>query len=126
MLNEFKSFLATLNGVTISKEENNILSFKYKDLNLLFVLDDDDPYYIRIILPNIATASNIKDDYNINEVINNCNTYFKVAKMIIRDNSIWLSIEQFLYSKEKSGDFFKRSLSIVDAVIGKLSDEYLK
>ena len=99
MLVEFRNYLSLLSDVSNVKEENNTISFKYKGLFFLFVTDESDQYYIRLLLPNIATIDNLKTDVDVHTVINEYNNKFKVVKVSLWDKSVWLSIEQFLYSK---------------------------
>ncbi len=108
------------------KEEDNTISFEYKGLFFLFVTDENDQYYTRLILPNIANTDNLKESVNINTVINDYNNKFKAAKMILLGESVWLSIEQFLYSKEKANDLFTRMINILEAVIVDFRHEQIK
>lgn len=51
------------------------------------------------------------------KIINQYNNKFKAVKMSVVENSIWLSIEQFLYSRENSNNLFFRLMKILEAVI---------
>lgn len=116
MFNEFLNYISSIPEASdIKKNNDNTLFFKYKDLFFVFTTETTDPYYIRLILPNIA---NVNDVENVNTLINDYNNKFKVVKVsIINDNFIWLSAEQFLYSKENSSGLFERMINILEDVI---------
>ena len=99
MFNEFYNYILSVPDASeIKRHNDNTLFFKYKELFFVFTTEISDPYFIRLMLPNIA---NINDVENANTLINDYNNKYKVIKVsIIDDNSIWLSAEQFLYSKE--------------------------
>lgn len=127
MLVEFRNYLSLLSDVSNVKEENNnTISFEYKGLFFLFVTDESDQYYIRLLLPNIAKIDNLKPDVDVHTVINEYNNKFKVVKVSLWDKSVWLSIEQFLYSKERANDLFTRAISILEVVINDFRHEYIK
>lgn len=117
MLTEFRNYLLSLQDASEITIEMNTIYFQYKDLYFLFVIDESDPYYIRLILPNIATTDKLKNGIEPDTVINDYNTKFKAAKMSVFENSIWLSIEQFIYSKERVAELFTRMIDILIAVI---------
>jgi len=125
MLVEFRNYLSLLPEASNIKEENNTISFEYKGLFFLFVTDESDQYYIRLILPNIANTDNLKE-VDIHTVINEYNNKFKVVKVSLWDNSVWLSIEQFIYSKERVNDLFTRVINILEVVITDFRHEYIK
>lgn len=91
----------------------------------MFVTDESDQYYIRLLLPNIATTDNLKNGVDIHTIINDYNNKFKVVKVSLWDKSVWLSIEQFLYSKERANDLFTRAISILEIVINEFRREYI-
>ena len=125
MLVEFRNFLSLLSDVSKIKEENNTISFEYKGFFFLFVADESDQYYIRLMLPNIATTDNLKAESDIHAIINEYNNKFKAVKVSLWDKSVWLSIEQFLYSKERVNDLFARLINILVIVINEFRREYI-
>lgn len=125
MLVEFYSYLSLRSDISNVKKENNTISFEYKGLFFLFVTDESDQYYIRLMLPNIATIDNLRTETDIYTVINEYNNKFKVVKVSLLDKSVWLSIEQFLYSKERANDLFTRAISILEIVINEFRREYI-
>lgn len=115
MIAEFSRFLSSL-GITPKETTDKTISFEYNDLSFLFVSDRSDPYYMRLILPNIAEINN-SNELDIYKNINMYNNKFKAVKMSVVENSIWLSVEQFLYSIENANSLFLRLMQILETVI---------
>lgn len=116
MLKLFKDYLNS-NNISIKGEEEISVFFNYSDLNYLFVFDENDPFYFRLILPNIMSM-NEDNSEKIYKVINSTNLKFKVVKTTISgNNNIWISIESFVYSKENIDELFKRSMELLKSAI---------
>lgn len=115
MLSAFKKYL-TIKGIDIQKEDDITISFTYNDLFFIFVHDkSDDPYYFRLILPNVLHIQENKDE--ILDKINEKNAKFKVAKSVIINDNVWVAVEQFAYSLERISNLFERSLILLLAYI---------
>lgn len=117
MLSLFKKFLQS-KGLE-SNEASEIISFENNSYNYLFVHDKNDPYYFRLILPNILKdKGQTFGDKNIIEIINSMNAKYKVIKFTKNDSQdVWISVEQFVYSYEKIDELFDRSISVLEVVI---------
>lgn len=91
MLNSFQSYLSSRN-VRFDIRSNTVISFENNSYNYMFVFDESDPFYFRLILPNVfnVTEANKQDMY---ETINRMNTEIKAAKATIINNAVWVSIE---------------------------------
>lgn len=124
MYNEFYNYLTSSSDFSIKQKDESTISFVYKGLNYLFVYDQGDPYYIRLMLPNLIS---IKDfDGDIKEIINEYNIKYKAIKFTIVNDALWLSIEQFVYSKDRILDFFSRIIAILETVISNFRSDYLQ
>lgn len=88
----------------------------------MFVFDESDPFYFRLILPNVfnVTEANKQDMY---ETINRMNTEIKAAKATIINNAVWVSIEQFVYSRDKIDELFNRAISVLEAFVNRFRSE---
>ena len=125
MLNTFKNYLLT-NNIAIQNEDETTISFKNDDLYYLFIIYKDDPFYFRIILPNILQVTDDNKD-KIKQLVNDINLKFKVAKaFIVDDKNVWISVEQFVYTIDKIDDLFNRIFilytSILEEIKGKIKD----
>jgi len=124
MLKSFKEYLKS-NSVNISGEDKITVSFEYGDLKYLFVFDDSDPFYFRLILPNIASVEN-DNTQKIYEVVNSINVNYKVVKATVFNNNVWISVEEFVYSKENINELFKRSIELLKTIIANFKEEIQK
>lgn len=115
MMTDFTHFLLSM-GIVPKDTTDETISFEYNGWSYLFVSDKSDPYYIRLILPNIENINNA-NEIDVYKIINQYNNRFKAVKMRVVENSIWLSIEQFLYSRENSNNLFLRLMKILETVI---------
>lgn len=88
----------------------------------MFVFDESDPFYFRLILPNVfeVTEANRQDMY---ETINRMNTEIKAAKATIINNAVWVSIEQFVYSRDKIDELFNRAIAVLEAFVNRFRSE---
>lgn len=114
MLSAFKNYL-NLKGIAIKAENETTVSFIHDGLFYIFVYDKSDPYYFRLILPNVLRVQGNKNE--ILDKINDRNAKFKVAKSIIINDNVWISIEQFAYSFERINNLFERLLAVLQAYI---------
>jgi hypothetical protein len=121
MLNSFQSYLSSRN-VRFDIRSNTVISFENNSYNYMFVFDESDPFYFRLILPNVfnVTEANKQDMY---ETINRMNTEIKAAKATIINNAVWVSIEQFVYSRDKIDELFNRAISVLEAFVNRFRSE---
>lgn len=126
MYDDFYRFLISqMDDFTIKSKSENTIAFEYKKLNYLFVYYEDDPYYIRLILPNVVNENDFNNG-NLIDIVNNYNATYKAVKSTIVDNNLWFSIEHFIYSKENINVLFLRIITILETVISKFRTDYLQ
>ncbi len=116
MLKSFKDYLSSSN-IDIIKEDQTGISFEYGGFKYLFVVDENDPFYFRLILPNVLSI-NTGVQSVIYGVINVINKNYKAVKVFVNDDAnIWISVEEFIHSKENIYDLFKRIIELLKIVI---------
>lgn len=118
MQSKFIQYLSSKNLAFQNNVEEQI-TFKYEDLNYLFVYDSSDSNFFRLLLPNIYSIENKENNKNeCNEIVNNFNYTYKVVKAIVTPtNQIWLSVEQFVYSEENIELMFERCIMLLKSTI---------
>lgn len=103
----YQSFVNYLQKKNIPKEsgssEGTIL-FKYNNLNYVFVYDVEEPYYFRLLLPRISDC-NDGNDIGLYRYALELSNKYKVGKMVIINNSIWVSFEQIVMNPNADNDF---------------------
>lgn len=119
MLSLFKQFLDT-KGITPTKEVEEQITFLLDGLYYLFVYESSDQNYFRIILPNIFKVED--DTIKCDSLVNRINQRYKVAKATISsEGMIWISTEQFVYSREGIDYLFERCFAALKGAV-----EYIK
>lgn len=120
MLNKFKQFLEPRiksGEVEIQDPDDYIIVFKYKGLFYFFVTEEGDPFYFRLVMPTILKVDAANRE-RILELINEMNLKYKIAKMtIFEDSTVWLFIEQFVYTDENIDKLFDRVLAIPEKIV---------
>lgn len=121
MLKEFNTYLISLPGVQIQNTTSDSTSFIYNGLFFVFIYEENDPNYVRLILPGIASRNEITD---IENALNKYNSNYKTLKMTILNDNILLSVEQFIYSKERVNEMFARMINVLRFAIDNFRSEY--
>lgn len=119
MQSKFIQYLSSQNLAFQNKVEEQI-TFQSEGLNYLFVYDNSDPNYFRMLLPNIfeIAGDSAEDKCKYGSIINEFNSTYKVVKAFIStDNQIWLSVEQFVFSAEKIELLFERCVMLLKVTI---------
>ncbi len=122
MLNQFQNFLSSIDGIQYSKDNENTISFEYRELKYIFIFDESDPFYFRLILPNFFEITE-NNKQLIYEIINQLNETIKVIKAVANNNFVWASVEQFVYSQDKIEELFKRSIMVLEVFISNFRKE---
>ena len=115
MLAQFKQYLDT-KGITPTKEVEEQITFLLDGLYYLFVYESSDQNYFRIILPNIFKVEN--DIVKYDSLVNSINQRYKVAKATLtKDGMVWISAEQYVYSREGIDYLFERCLAALKGAV---------
>ena len=123
MLTAFKKYIDS-KGIKIQSEDETTIFFERNGLQYTFVCEKTDPYYFRVILPNILKVNN-ENEQEILRLVNSTNLKFKVAKsVIIEDKNVWISVELFVYSMNNIDELFDRIFILCEVVLNEYK-EYL-
>lgn len=124
MLTQFKQYLGT-KGITPTKEIEEQITFLLDGLYYLFVYESSDQNYFRIILPNIFK---IKDNtVKYDSLVNSINQRYKVAKATLtKDGMVWISAEQYVYSREGIEYLFERCIAALRGVVEFIKEQQSK
>lgn len=113
MLRTFQNFLDK-NNIQSSFLDNNrtMIEFSIDGLHFLFIyIASEDPYYIRIVLPN-AGQINGQDNDEI-KMLYDISTSYKVGKAYVYNGQVWFSTEAFVYNREGLEMLFQRMISVL-------------
>lgn len=103
-----------LNSQRISFHETSIgILFRYQGGGFIIADNKNDKDYLQLIMPNIHTVDSLSKQKAL-KIANNLNRDIKGLKVIINDDdSVWLTIEQFLDETPNIEDFMDRLLQIL-------------
>ena len=103
-------------------EKNGNIYFKYQMTSFLYVNNKNDNDFFQLIMPHICDVN--EDNRGVLlEAANAINQEFKVVKVSLFDDSVWLFFENFLDSSPDVSDILPRALN---ALQGARQDFYSK
>ncbi len=118
-----KEYLAT-EGYRYQVDEDGDINFKFEGVSLFYTADDDDPYYFRLIMPNIYQLENNRE--KVLEAINTVTRDIKVMKAFLVEDRLWLSLEIFIDSTPELEDFFPRCMNVLKTGRERIAAEIFK
>ncbi len=114
MKSQFEQYIRENSRIEKFNIEENLINFDIGEDQYLFIYDNDDPYYFRILF----LIESDKVDYNKAEAIA-LNSKYKVAKFIIMEGLVGMSVEQFIYNinNDTTKFIFDRCLGIAESAV---------
>lgn len=94
------------------EEDTGNVAFKYQMVTYLYINNDDDKDFFQLTIPFIYEATEDNRDVTL-EAINKTNSHYKVAKVSLLDNNVWVFFESLLDNTPEIGDIFPRALNIL-------------
>ena len=113
MIDKLRAFLK-INDITALPIEgsSSMISFSINDLNYLFIFDkNSDPAFIQMMLPKVGQYTDWNDS------LRNINESYKSGKVLVINNEIWFSVENFIYGNVDAPALFSRMISILRDLI---------
>ncbi|WP_250631038.1 hypothetical protein [Rhodoflexus caldus] len=96
-------------------EEGDVV-FKFEGKFFVVTTDDNDPQFLRVVMPNFWEIESEQEKRLALEVANQVNERIKVSKVVVkRNNHVWAMAEQFIDSSPDLEDFFKRTIRVLKA-----------
>lgn len=106
--------------------DNTMISFSKNDIHYLFTYNaNDDPYYIRIIIPVIDSYH--KDNIKQLQYLILRTAYYKTGKFYVdpKDN-LWIVSETFILPNANLWEIFERMMLIVQGMLKDYREEVKK
>lgn len=100
------------------------IHFKFEGVHLYFTVDEHDPYFFRLMMPNVYKVEGNR--IKVLEAINTVCRDLKVMKAFLVEDSLWLSVELFLDSTPELDDFFPRCMGLMKAGMEKIASEIFR
>lgn len=116
----FKQYL-TIKDYQFSVDDN-FIKFKHDGWNMVLLVNDNDPYYFRLVLPRLVSIT----DENANALMKKAlllSGEYKVAKAVIFQNDIWIFFEEILSDYDfKNSKLFDRAIVILSSFAKDIKD----
>lgn len=88
--------------------------FKFEDLNILYMPDDDDENFMRFAVPNIYDVTE-ENKALVLEVVNNTNMTIKYSKTCVFGDDVWIFYEYHLFGEDNLEDILEHSMRLLQA-----------
>lgn len=110
-------------GFRCERDSDGDLRFRYEGANLFCCKDDDDPRFLRILMPGIYSADGNR--MKVLEAISNISRDYKAVKAFLLGDNLCLSIEMFIDTTPDIDDFIERCLKILVEGCRRIAGEIL-
>lgn len=89
--------------------------FKYEDMNYLYMPDDDDEQFLRIVIPHLFEVTD-ENRVSVLEAMHETGIMLKYAKVcIMYENSTWAIYEHRLTSTENLPELLEHIIRVLEA-----------
>ncbi len=101
------------NGFRTQIDDDGDLTFKYQMLNLVIIWSDQDPAFLRILLPVIWSIDNEAEAQQVLVACNKVNLQRKVIKTFTTNNNTFMSVELLVQEDFDPSQILERSLEML-------------
>lgn len=100
-------------GYRPNRDEDGDIAFKVEGVSMYFSIADDDPGFVRLILPNFWKVEDLQEYERCLRVSNKLNSTYKAGKIFVHNNYLISTVEIFLYSDNNLSEIMLRIISIL-------------
>lgn len=98
-------------------DDDGDVTFESDDRSYFIGVDEDDPEFFRLVLPNIWPIESELERLRVYEAVDQVNQSVKVAKIHTVGDNVWISVEAFQSDIEDFDAFFERYLNLIELCI---------
>ena len=98
------------------------VQFKIESRTYFIEVDESDPYFFRLVLPNIWPIESEVERAQVLKAIDIANSKVKVAKIHIVRDDIWVGVEDFMADPDDYESYFDRSLKMIGQCVDYFKD----
>ena len=98
-------------GYRPSIDEDGFLSFSVQDINFYIYINETDPSFTEIFLPNLYVIGSDSDRAKVAEAVSYANNVTKVGKAYINDQYVFIAVEIYLENPNDFSVLFSRILN---------------
>ena len=88
--------------------------FKYEEIAVLYMTDDDDENFLRFGLPNVFDVTEENRPFVL-EIVNATNKNIKYSKTCVCGEDVWIFYEHRIFGNEKLEDVIEHCLLLLQA-----------
>lgn len=89
--------------------------FNYDDINYLYIPDDDDEHFLRIVIPYLFDVTD-ENRMMVLDAISETNLLLKYTKTcIMYENTVWAIYEHYLNSTENMTELLEHIIRVLEA-----------
>lgn len=96
IMNAFQAWGLTLNALT-----ENLYAFKFEDISFLWIVNEDNPSFLNLAIPNILSMSDI-DELFYHKLMDRINATSLYVKANTYDDGMWLFYERELVDENEN------------------------
>lgn len=90
--------------------------FKYEDMNYLYMSDDDDEHFLRIVIPHLFEVTD-ENRVAVLDAMHETGLMLKYAKVcIMYENAVWAIYDHRLISTDNLAELLEHIIRVLEAV----------
>ncbi|WP_320172386.1 hypothetical protein [Maridesulfovibrio sp.] len=120
-IDKIKNVLAE-EGFRPEVDEDGDLLFKYEGSTYFIDTEDDDKYFIKIVLPNFWEIESEEERNLASKVALETTASVKAAKVFPVNDDMWAAVEFFLPNEEALAPILSRLLDVVSGTAGMFAE----
>lgn len=86
--------------------------FKFEEINMLYMPDNEDEYFLRFAVPNVYDVTD-ENKALVLEVVNNTNMAIKYSKTCVYDDNVWIYYECCLYDENNLEEILVHTMRLL-------------
>ena len=101
-------------GFELKEIEDYGYLFRYEDLSMLYIPDEDDDNFLRFALPNVFDVTDENRPFVL-EVVNDTNMTIKYTKTCVYDDDVWAFYEYRTFNDDNLEDIIEHGLVLLQS-----------
>lgn len=104
-------------GIAGRVDGDGDVQFEYADHSYFLEVNEDDPEFFRLVLPNIWPIESELERLKVLKAVNEVNTTKKVAKAYSVNDNVWIAVEMFITKPDDFVGTLERHFSVLEESI---------
>lgn len=104
-------------GITGRVDSDGDVQFEYEDHSYFLEVNEDDPEFFRLVLPNIWPIESELERLKVLKAVNEVNQTKKVVKAYTVNDNVWLGVEMFISKPDDFLGSLERQFQVLEQEI---------